>query len=276
MLIPGIFTRTYNTKDIRSTFRRMTGDGILHCNLNFANAGLTPLPERIPDGTIREILDAAAELNITMDSLTGTFNMIDPDEGERERGIRQFRLQCEAAAALKIPVVSLCTGSKNPDSKWAWDDRNAGEEARNDLLRTTERILRFAEDTGTVLGVETEVTNVINTAEAARWYLDSFRSDRLKIIMDGANLLTEDNIGRMDEVFEEAFDLLGNDIVLAHAKDFKEQAVGELTAAGEGVVHWSVYFALLKKHGFDGPVHMHNLPEERVRFALDHLGEYWN
>ena len=111
--------------------------------------------------------------------------------------------------------------------------------------------------------------------EAALQYLKDAGSNRLKIIMDGANLLTDENMWRMDDVFEEAFGLLGEDIVIAHAKDFRQQAVGELTAAGEGVVHWNVYMNLLKDIGWNGPVHLHNLPEDRVGAALEYLGEYF-
>ena len=79
----GVFTRTYKTIDLRETFERMRCDGLRHAQLNFVNAGLPVFPEKLDEKTLCRIRDLAAEYEITLDALTGTFNMIEPDREKR-------------------------------------------------------------------------------------------------------------------------------------------------------------------------------------------------
>ena len=48
--------------------------------------------------------------------------------------------------------------------------------------------------------------------------MDASGSDRIKIIMDGANLFHDGDAADMEKVLKEGFEILGRDIVLAHAK----------------------------------------------------------
>ena len=113
----GIFSKTYETKTAEETFRCLAEDGIFHTQFNFLNCSLTPTPDEVPEEVLESIRRASAAYGISINALTGTFNMIDPDEAAREAGILQFERQCRWAHALGIPVVTLCTGSKNPRSK---------------------------------------------------------------------------------------------------------------------------------------------------------------
>ena len=260
----GIFSKTYDTTTAEDNFRCLARDGIFHTQFNFQSCGLAPSPEEVPEEELNRIRTAASVHGITIDALSGTFNMIDPDEEAREAGILQFEKQCRWAHALGIPVVTLCTGSKNPRSKWEWDDRNLSPSAWQDLRRTTDRLIRFAQDQDVVLGVETEASNIICTAKKARQFLDETGDPHLKIIMDGANLFHPGETGRMHEIMEEAFALLGKDIVVAHAKDLADSYDLHFVAAGEGCLDFPYYIGLLKRYGYDGALIMHGLSQEQV------------
>lgn len=266
----GVFSRTYEVTDLRETFERMRRDGLRHTQFNFANAGIETLPEKISDGKLCEIRELAAEYEITIDALTGTFNMIAVDQEERERGCNQFEIQCSAAAALEIPVVTLCTGSRNPKSKWEWDDRNLLADAWDDLLKSTEKILRFAEKNNIIFGVETEASNVICTAKRAREYLDVFQTPHLKIIMDGANLF-HGGENDCDKVLTDAFDLLERDIVIAHAKDIRFGKKTDFLAAGQGDLNFELYIKRLLESGYQGALIMHGLSEQQISGSRDFL-----
>jgi len=273
----GVFSRTYEVSDYIETCERMKKQGITHTQLNLSNAGMPTLPMECDEKKIMEIKKISKTYGIQMDALSGTFNMIDPDEEARKRGCRQFKLQCEIANMLNIPIVSLCTGSKNPESKWKWSDDNQKQSAWDDLMYSTESILRVAEDNHIILGVEPEQSNVICTPQKARKYIDDVGSETIKIIMDGANLLGADNLDHMEEVFTEAFDLLGKDIVLAHAKDISFHEKLSFVAAGQGNLNFAHYIGLLKKINYNGPLIMHGLSEIQVpksmRFLEEHIGE---
>lgn len=267
----GVFSKTYETSDLRDTYRRMTGQGIYHTQFNLANAGLATLPEDIRDEDIEQIRKLTEEFRITIDAITGTFNMIDPDEEARRRGCGQFAVQCRIARELNIPVVSLCTGSKNPESKWKWHDDNLKRSSWDDLMRSTEAVLKYAEDNHVYLGVETEASNIINTPARAREYLDTVDSPWLKIIMDGANLFRPRQVPDMRNVLAEAFDLLGGDIVLAHAKDFSLDGDLSFVAAGQGMLDFPCYIRLLEKSGYEGALIMHGLSEQQVPESMRFL-----
>lgn len=267
----GVFSKTYETSDLRDTYRRMTGQGIYHTQFNLANAGLVTLPENIRDEDIEHIRKLTEEFGITIDAITGTFNMIDLDEEARRKGCSQLAVQCRIARELNIPVVTLCTGSKNPESKWKWHDDNLKRSSWDDLMRSTEAVLKYAEDNHVYLGVETEASNIINTPARARKYLDTVGSPWLKIIMDGANLFRPRQVPDMRNVLSEAFDLLGGDIVLAHAKDFSLDGTLSFVAAGQGILDFPYYIGLLKKSGYDGALIMHGLSEQQVPESMRFL-----
>ena len=267
----GIFSRTYECTDIDETFNRMCSDGLYSTHLNFANAGLATMPEEYNGDAVDRIATSVSAHGISMSSLTGTFNMIDPNPEQRRRGIEQFRLQCRLAKELKIPIVTLCTGSKNPESKWKWHNDNLLPESYADLMNTTESLLEFADEYDVILGVEPEVSNIINCPQAAVKYLKDAESSRLKIIMDGANLFTPEKAKHMRDVLDEAFDLLAGQIVLAHAKDFSLQNGMSFVAAGEGELDYEHYIGLLKESGYNGALLMHGLSEEQVSQSKRYL-----
>lgn len=260
----GVFSRTYELSDLEETYRRMREHGLSHTQFNLSNAGLPTLPAHVTDEDLARIQAFSAAYGITLDALTGTFNMIDPDEAAREQGCRQFAEQCRIARELGIPIVSLCTGSKNPESKWKWHDDNLKDASWADLMRSTERVLKCAEDNHIILGVETEASNIINTAQRARKYLDTVGSPYLRIIMDGANLFRPEQVSDMQNVLTEAFALLGKDIVLAHAKDISLDQRIAFTAAGQGCLDYGTYLRLLKQTKYDGPLIMHSLSEQQI------------
>lgn len=274
----GVFTRTYETSDLESTYQRMKAHGICRAQFNLSNAGLETLPDAVDDQKIEEIERLTKEYGITLDAISGTFNMVDPDEEARRRGCSQFKVQCRTASMLNIPIVSLCTGSRDPKNKWRWHEDNSKQSSWDTLMRSTEAILRYAQDNRVILGVEPETANIVDTPQKARKYLDGFACPNLKIIMDGANLFRKEQIGNMKEVLKEAFGLLGKDIVLAHAKDvaavkgdnlaYERSAPSggsmEFVAAGEGLLDYQYYIELLDQYGYKGPLIMHGLSETQI------------
>ena len=114
------------------------------------------------------------------------------------------------------------------------------------------------------MGVETEASNIINTAQKARKYLDEIQSPHLKIIMDGANLFHPGQKQPMKETLDNAFQLLGKDIVIAHAKDFSYDGNLKFVAAGEGELDFAYFIHLLKQAGYTGSLIMHGLSEQQI------------
>src|SRR4029078_12926162 len=90
----------------------------------------------------------------------------------------------------------------------------------------------------------------------------------LKVCMDGANIFHKGELPKMREILSEAFELLGKDIVLAHAKDLDHDGEAGHRPAGEGLLDYDFYITCLKKVKFNGAIVLHGLSEAQVPECL--------
>lgn len=267
----GIFSKTYEGT-LEDVFFKMSKDNLHHTQFNMACIpGYESIPSAFNTQDLNEVVLLSKKYNIKIDALSGTFNMIDSNKKDLEENIIKFKNLCLIANALEIPIITLCTGSRNRESKWKWSDDNLSDKSWDTLIDTTSKILGYAKEYDVILGVETEASNIINTPERARKYLDVFKSDHLKIVMDGANLFVMEQVCDMKKTLNEAFKYLGNDICLAHAKDLAPRNGISFVAAGEGILDYKEYIKLLNESNYNGPLIMHGLSSEQVKKSSDFL-----
>ncbi|MBE3088632.1 MAG: sugar phosphate isomerase/epimerase, partial [Chloroflexi bacterium] len=206
---------------------------------------------------------------LTMTAVSGTFNMIHPDPLKRQEGLRRLRVLAAACQPLGTSIITLCTGTRHPENMWRWHPDNDTPAAWHDLLLAMQAALEIAETYHVTLVIEPETSNVVNGASRGRRLLDEMRSPRLKVVMDAANLFHVAELDRMAEVLDQAFELLGQDVVLAHAKDIALD--GNVVAAGKGRLDYDRYLALLDVAGYRGPLILHSLDESEVPGSLAFL-----
>lgn len=261
----GIFAKTFLRPTLEENTDAVVDAGFQVVHYNMACAGLPPMPEQIDPNTILAVRRALGARAVTVVGLSGTFNMIHPDAEQRATGLRRLAELARNATALGTSVVSLCTGTRDAVDMWRGHPDNTTPEAWADLRQSMERALAIAEDADVTLAIEPETANVVDSAHSARRLLDELGSQRLKIIIDPANLFLPANRHRMTEVLEEFFDLLGEDIVQAHAKDviFENGEVAHV-AAGTGVLDYSTYLSLLVALPRPVPLIIHGLAEIQV------------
>jgi sugar phosphate isomerase/epimerase len=101
----------------------------------------------------------------------------------------------------------------------------------------------------------------------------------LRIVFDAANLVASHGIEQQSRVLSEACDLLGSEIVIAHAKDLVVAGSPEANpsyktvAAGKGQLAYDFYISILQKAGFVGPMILHSLNEDEVPEAIGFMRE---
>jgi len=177
----------------------------------------------------------------------------------------------QAATTLGTNVITLCTGSRDQENMWRAHPENDTPTAWKDMVRSMREIVSIAEESDVTMGIEPEVNNVVSSAVKARKLLDEVGSRHLKIVMDAANLFAAGQLGQMQEVLDEALELLGPDIVLAHAKDLSHDGDAGHEAAGTGKLDYDYYLAGLRRVGFDGPLVAHGLTEAQVPQCVEFL-----
>lgn len=269
----GIFAKTFVRPTLKETLDAVTRHGIYCVQFNFACVGMPSLPDRIDwvvADRIREQMEAS---QVSMAAVSGTFNMAHPNPAVRRDGLARLRELACSCKRLDTSIVTLCTGTRDPENMWRRHPDNGSPQAWRDLLVTMGEAVKTAEETGVTLAFEPEVSNVVDSAQKARSLLDEVRSPRLKVVMDAANLFQTGELPRMRPVLDEAFELLHNDIVLAHAKDLNRDGEAGHEAAGQGVLDYDHYLALLRTTGFDGPLILHGLTEIQVEACVAFLHE---
>ncbi|MEM7125136.1 MAG: sugar phosphate isomerase/epimerase family protein [Chloroflexota bacterium] len=260
----GIMTGHFPRPTIEETLDAVISHGIRSVQFSLTSAGWEAMPESIEleeCGNVRQEMEARG---MTIAALNGEFNMVHPDVAKRKDGLQRLEVMASACKQLGTSVIGTCTGSKNPDSMWRSHPDNDSAEAWQDLLVSMEQAVKCCETYGVTLAFEPEVNNVANTAQKSRRLLDEIQSPNLKIIMDGANIFHKGQLPRMTEILDEAFDLLGDDVAFAHAKDLDRDGDAGHLPAGHGLLDYERYWRLLGGLGFDVPVILHGLKEEQV------------
>lgn len=268
---PGIFAKTFARGTVEEVCDAVAAHGIRSVQLNMACAGVPSMPDAIDHALAARIARACHKHKIEMASVSGTFNTIHPDIAQREAGLRRLEVLASACGALGTRVITMSTGTRDPENMWRRHADNDTQEAWRDLCTTMERATRIAEQHNVTLAFEPEVSNVVDTAMKGRLLLDEIRSTRLRVLIDGANLFREGELPRMHQILDEAFDLLGDDIVLAHAKDLSRDGDAGHEAAGTGLLDYDHYIGLLDRIGYRGPLILHNLTEAQVPDAVSFL-----
>ena len=266
---PGIFESIFVRPTLADRFAAVAGHGLRWVQFDLASAGLESLPTRIPDGVAEQIGRAAADRGIRLAAVSGTYNMVHPDRRVREQGLAGLRAVAAACATIGAPVITLCTGTRDVESMWRWHPENGSPAAWRDLLEGMTAALAIAEEHDVVLAIEPEPANVVASAALGRRLLDELGHARLKVVLDPANIVASDRERPPATVLDEAFGLLGAEIVVAHAKDL--DANGHFRAAGRGIVPWAHCLHLFRSVAFAGPLILHSLTEEDADRAISFL-----
>jgi sugar phosphate isomerase/epimerase len=253
----GIFAKTFPGTDAAAVLGAVRNAGYACTQFNLSCAGLDPMPTAVPSETIAAVAEAARHTGVRLSALSATYNMIHPDPAVRRNGLHRLRASLDTARLLGIPLVTLCTGTRDPDNQWRHHPGNAEPDAWFDLCREMEPALAMAEAEGVDLGIEPEQANVVRSALDARRLIDDMGSKRLRIVLDPANLFERATPDEARRIVAEAVALADGALAMAHAKDRAPD--GRFVTAGTGVVDFPDLFARLVAEGFDGPVVTHDL-----------------
>lgn len=259
----GIFAKTF-AGDIEANMAAVSASGLSSVQYNLSIAGIPTVPGEVPREVITRIARAADEHHVKIAAISGTFNIAHPDTAVRERGLARFPVLARAAVDLKIPVITLSSGTRNADDMWAPHPENTSSQAWQDSLAALRRLVDIAEGEGVRIAFEPEHTNIVATAEQGRAMLDEIGSDALQVVFDAANLLdTEDlTLESMRRTVSRSVQLLEGHIALAHAKEL----VADRSAVppGAGVLPWREIVDDLRASGYDGAFVMHGLAVSAV------------
>ncbi|MEP6651089.1 MAG: TIM barrel protein [Lapillicoccus sp.] len=239
----GVFARVFTPGPPGQVAAQIATAGFVVTQLNLAVLGRPTLDADLSHDDAVEIAAAFAAQHVRIWGVSGTFNAIDPHRGQRIEATERCRALIARAPDLGAEVVTLCTGTRDPDNIWRAHPDNTSGAARDDLLDTLGALVPAAAAAGVRLGIEPEPGNVITGADAARWLLDTLGADarHLAIVLDPANLLSVQTAPDQHAILEHAFEVLGPDTAAVHAKDV---VVSGYAAPGVGALDYPLVMHL--------------------------------
>lgn len=172
-------------------------------------------------------------------------NMIHPDLEERRKGLERFKEHIRFARDFGCSIVGSETG--NVQEEIAFTVKNFEEKPFLEVVESVRELVIEAEKFGVIVGIEAGVNHPIYSPQSMKRLLDIVSSNNLQVIFDPVNYLTVDTYKNQNEIFEEAFELYGDRIVIIHAKDFIVEG-NELktVAVGKGLLNYDVVLKWVK------------------------------
>lgn len=268
----GICTTDFQATPLDALFETIGEMGFSSMQLAFATLtesdfvpdGACEIPKALPRGVVDRIAKRAAQRSLDIVCVNGTFNMAHPDQAVRNESIARFPNFARAVRDVGCANISICTGTRNPDYLWSPHPLNETDAAWADMFDAVRRIVDVAEALGLTLLIETEASNTVDTPERAQKLMRDVGSERLKMIMDAANLFHagEAKPENVRTVIGHAFDVFGADIRLAHGKDILAGPGLAFCGAGDGIVDFPYMLSRLRDCGYAGDMILHGIKNE--------------
>ncbi|KQL41797.1 AP endonuclease [Bacillus sp. FJAT-25509] len=198
------------------------------------------------------------------------FNMIHPDQIERKKGMDRFKEYLRFSKDFGCSVVATETGNVNAEI--VYTKENFKEKPFMEVVESVSELVKEAEKFGVIVGVEAGVNHPIYSVQTMKRLLDMIDSPNLQVIFDPVNLLTIDNYKNQEEIFEEAFKILGDKMVIFHAKDFVIKG-GSLkqVPVGHGLLNYDKLFSLIKDKKPNIDILIEGTKEPFIEESIDYL-----
>lgn len=184
-----------------------------------------------------------SEEGINLSILGCYVNIVDSDMEKRAQALSDFTRHLRLSSDFRASMVATETGSV----KKGYTPDNFTEEAFQRAVKSVSQMVESAEMYGATVAIEAGINHPIHTAPLAKRLIDEVKSDNLKMILDGANLMRPENHPFQEKVIAEALDLLDGHIVAMHLKDYViEDGKVKIVPVGQGNMRYDHLLSYVK------------------------------
>lgn len=230
-------------------------------DFNVNNEAMTP-------GMAMYMRQVFAENKVDVSVLGCYLNLADPNKERLKKTMDTYKANIRFAALLGCGMVGTETGAVNEEYKY--EPANHTDEALEIFIENCREIVKYAESMGVIFAIEPVYNHIVYDCKRARKVLDAINSPNLQIIFDPVNIISVDNYKNQDDILEEAFDLLKDDIIAIHSKDFvieDNKVISKIS--GEGILNYDLLMKLVKKNKPLIHVLLEGTKPENVEFAKE-------
>ena len=202
-------------------------------------------------------------------------NLAHPDSNELKKIQDTYKAHIRFASLLNAGVVGTETGCPNAEYKTVPENKN--EATLSTFIHNLEPVVEYAEKMGVIVAIEPVVRHIVYDPKVARKVLDAIPSPNLGIIFDPVNLLDYDNYKNQIDICKEAIELLGDDIMMVHLKDFYLEENSLVSCApGLGIMDYTDILKFLKYRKPHIHVTLEDTKPDNAVAARIHLEKLYN
>ena len=245
--------------------KRQNGESPTEMILRIREAGYTAMKgARHPGGNVgepwnsmtdperREVREALKKYDVVIYEVGGYTNLITPDVARRQENLAQLAHCIDVAESVGCAMVGTVAGSCDPDNLINVHPDNWTEDTWKLLVKSVRQVLKDTAGMKAVIGMEAQVTSIIDGPKAHRRLIDDVGDDRIKVNLDPVNMMSLARYYHTTELLNECFDLLGEDIMGCHAKDTyiwpdRQTVHVQEVCPGKGVLDYETYLSQMSR-----------------------------
>ena len=204
------------------------------------------------ESEITELKEALKQYDVEIfDTMVWT-NLIHPDEKTRQNNLKYVAENIEAADRIGCRMVTMVTGSCDPEYYIAMHPDNWTRKTWKISLDSVRQLIRDTSGCTTSLGIEAVITTNIDCPASHKRLIEDIGDPRCKVCLDPTNMMSFERYYHSTELLNECFDLLGEDIIGCHAKDtfiLKNKMLAYITEIppGQGVQDYETYLVRMSR-----------------------------
>ncbi len=231
-------------------------------------------PKLLTEELAAEVKQAFSETGMACAVLGCYLNLANPDGEARAKTQEIYRAHLRFGRMIGARVVGSETYALK-DTVFTDGPAPQSEEAFQLFMTGFLPIAKYAEETGTVMAIEPVCTHIISNPERAERMLDIVKTDRVKIILDAVNLVSNSTADRAESIIREAIRRLGDQVRVLHMKDFAVNpdkpgdAQVDFRPCGMGKMYYGDLLPFAKK--YDLPMTLEDTRPDNAQAAREYL-----
>ena len=232
----------------------------------------------LSDSELTELNAALKQYDVVVFEVGGYTNMIHPDPAVRQENLKSLAVAIECADKVGCPMVGTISGGCDPVNFFNVHPDNWTKKTWDLLVDACHQVINDTAGMKAAIGMEAQVTTNQDTPQSHRRLIDDVGSPRLGVNLDPVNMCSLANYYHTTELLTDCFDLLGESILGAHAKDTyiwpdKQTVHVQEVAAGRGVMDYETYLVGLSRLKWARTLLPEHVPPEEIIFAGNYIRE---
>ena len=231
-------------------------------------------PKLLTEELAAEVKGAFAESGMECAVLGCYLNLANPDEEALAKTQEIYKAHLRFGKMIGARMVGSETYALK-ETVFSDGPAPQSEEAFQLFMKGFLPVARYAEEADEIMAIEPVCTHIISNPERAERMLDIVKTDKVKIILDAVNLVSNNTVNQAESIIREAIRRLGDQVRVLHMKDFAVNpdkpgdAQVDFRPCGMGTMYYNDLLPFAKKNNL--PMTLEDTKPENAQAAREYL-----